>query len=80
MMDKFAGVSAWVGVLLALVAGCTMALQPAVNARLAGQCGHPLQASVISFGTGFIALLLVGLSMRIGFPDSGRLQSLPLWA
>ncbi len=68
------------GILLALVAGCAIALQPAVNARLAGQCGHPLQASIISFGTGFVALLLVGAAMRIGFPEPGRLQLLPLWA
>ena len=66
--------------LLALGAGGVMALQPAANGRLATQCDHPLQASVISFGTGFLALLAVGLVMRIGVPSVERLTRLPLWA
>lgn len=79
-MDKFNGASTWIGIVLALIAGCVMALQPAVNARLAGQCGHPLQASIISFATGLVALLLVGVSMRVGYPTPLKLQTLPLWA
>ncbi len=79
-MEKLTGAPLWSGVVLALIAGCVMALQPAVNARLAGQCGHPLQASIISFATGLIALLLMGFSMRVGFPEPTRLQTLPLWA
>lgn len=67
-------------VILALGAGCVMALQPAVNARLASACGHPLQASIISFGTGFLALLAIGSVLRIGFPSFEKLQSIPLWA
>lgn len=70
----------WMSKLLALGAGCVMALQPAVNARLATQCGHTLQASIISFGTGFIALCLVGMAMKVGFPNLEKLQVLPYWA
>lgn len=79
-MEKLSGVSTWLGIILALVAGCVMALQPMVNARLAGQCGHPLQASILSFATGLLALLLVGLSMRVGYPVPSKLQTLPMWA
>ena len=79
-MEKFSGASTWLGIVLALIAGCVMALQPMVNGRLAGQCGHPLQASIISFGTGLLALLLVGVSMRVGYPVSSKLQTLPIWA
>jgi transporter family-2 protein len=79
-MEKLAGASTWLGILLALVAGCVMALQPMVNGRLVGQCGHPLQASIISFATGLLALLLLGVSMRVGYPVPSKLQSLPLWA
>lgn len=68
------------GVIFALGAGGVMALQPAVNGRLAGQCGHPLQASIISFGTGFLALLAIGILLRIGTPSLEKLQSLPPWA
>lgn len=79
-MEKFSGVSTWLGIILGLIAGCVMALQPLVNWRLAGQCGHPLQASIISFATGLIALLLVGLAMRVGYPVPSKLQALPMWA
>ncbi len=71
---------AWLPILLALVAGCVMALQPAVNGTLAGQCEHPLQASIISFATGLLALLLVAATMRIGVPSLAKLSALPLWA
>ena len=57
-----------------------MALQPAVNGRLASQCEHPLQASIISFGTGFLALVAVGLVCRIGWPSVQQLSGLPIWA
>ncbi len=67
-------------IVLALAAGGVMALQPAINGRLASQCSHPLQASVISFGSGFLALLMVCLVLRTGLPDFGQLKNLPAWA
>ncbi len=79
-MEKFSGLYAILCVAFALGAGCVMALQPAVNGRLAAYCEHPLQASLISFGTGFLALLGVGLALRIGTPLPSRLQNMPLWA
>ncbi len=79
-MEKLTGVSMWSGIVLALIAGCVMALQPAVNDRLASQCGHPLQASILSFATGLAALLLLGFSLRVGFPEPAKLEPLPLWA
>ena len=68
------------GILLALGAGGVMALQPAVNGRFAGQCNHPIQASIISFGTGFLALLAVGWALRVGWPSAASLRQLPWWA
>ena len=70
----------WIAIALALAAGGAMALQPAVNGRLASQCQHPLQASIISFGTGFVALVLVGALLRIGWPVPQKLLTLPVWA
>lgn len=64
----------------ALAAGCLMALQPAVNSKLASGCNHPLQASLISFGTGFLALLGMSLAFRVGLPHVSSLKSLPWWA
>ncbi len=68
------------GTFLGLGAGCAMALQPAANGRLSSQCGHPLQASIISFGTGLLALLSVALLLRIGLPSVTNLRTLPAWA
>lgn len=79
-MDKLPSLVATAGVALALVAGCVMALQPAVNGRLASQCQHPLQASLISFGSGFIALLIVCFALGVGIPSFPSLRSLPWWA
>lgn len=79
-MDKFGIATTWFAILLALGAGCVMAVQPIVNARLAEKCGHPLQASIISFATGLLALLVVGLIMQVGLPNVGQLKSLPVWA
>lgn len=79
-MDKAGLFTAFLGIALALAAGGVMALQPAVNSRLASQCEHPLQASVISFGTGFLALLLLGIALGIGFPSPAKLSTLPAWA
>ncbi len=80
MPDKYATVLTSLSILFALGAGGVMALQPAVNGRLAGSCTHPLQASIISFGTGFLALAVVGMLMRVGLPDVKSLSSLPAWA
>ncbi len=70
----------WMYSALAVLAGCAIAFQPAANSTLAGRCTHPLQASIISFGTGLLALCVVGLIMRIGTPQISRLADMPLWA
>ena len=79
-MDKYSSLIASLAIVCALGAGGVMALQPAVNGRLTSQCSHPLQASIISFGTGFLMLLAVGGLMQIGLPSIGKLQNLPWWA
>jgi bacterial/archaeal transporter family-2 protein len=79
-MEKFSGFGILLSIMLALGAGCVMALQPGVNGRLASQCAHPLQASLISFGTGFLALLCVACMLRIGAPAPENLLQLPWWA
>ncbi len=75
-MDRYI----WAAPVLAVLAGFAMAIQPAANGTLAGRCTHPLQASIISFGTGLIALCIVGACLRIGLPKLNNFGSLPLWA
>lgn len=69
-----------VNVLAALAAGCVMALQPAVNARLSNHCSQPLHASWVSFGVGFAALSGILLLLQIGFPQPSKLATAPWWA
>lgn len=66
--------------MLAVGAGFALAVQPAANGALAQRCGHPLQASIISFATGLLALCVVGSVMRIGWPAPSRLSGLAPWA
>lgn len=78
-MDKLSSLKV-LFIVLALGAGCVMALQPAVNRKLSTACNHAVQASVISFGTGFIALLAISTAMRVGLPSWPQLAGLPWWA
>ncbi len=79
-MEKFSTALIALSLVGALGAGGVMALQPAVNGKLASHCEHALQASIISFGTGFTALLLIGILLRIGLPVPDKLRMLPWWA
>ena len=79
-MEKLQGFWLAIAIIAAIGAGGVMALQPAVNGRLASQCNHPIQASVISFATGFLALLAVAILLRSGVPSPSRLAALPWWA
>ena len=79
-MDK-SSASFWIVATIAgLLAGCAMAIQPAVNGRLSASLSHPLQASLVSFGVGFLALVIVGFLMRSGIPSTSDVQGLPWWA
>jgi transporter family-2 protein len=69
-----------INMLAALAAGCVMAVQPAVNARLSNHCSQPLQASWISFAIGFAALSGILLILQIGFPQLSKLAAAPWWA
>lgn len=76
MLEKMVGLMP----LLAVLGGFAMAVQPAVNGTLATRCEHPLQASIISFGTGLLALCVVALVLRVGWPSPSRLSGLAPWA
>ncbi|MGN6133274.1 MAG: DMT family transporter [Aureliella sp.] len=75
-MERFA----WLLPALAIVAGFAMAVQPAANGTLAQRCEHPLQASIISFGTGLIALCIVASVLRVGWPVPSKFVGLAPWA
>lgn len=70
-----------VAVLCGLAAGCLLGTQPSVNGFLGKNVAHPLQATVISFSTGTVIVLVLTLAMGI-FPPKFLTppQSLPWWA
>lgn len=62
---------------LMLVAGGMAAAQSAMNARLSGLLGSPVQASFVSFCVGAATLLVVLAILREGPPSPARLAGVP---
>lgn len=68
-------------VVIALIGGAGLAAQPGVNATLSRKMGHPLHAAIISFGTGFLVLIVIAiLSGRFPPRFTDSISSLPWWA
>ena len=70
--------------LLATVfAGAVVAMQPALNAQLAGHLGSPLRAALINFTAGGLIMLSIVTvhAMRVGFPTIQSIAKVPphLW-
>jgi len=63
--------------LLMFVAGGLAATQSAVNARLSGLLGSPVQASFVSFCVGSLALCCILLLGRGGLPSLTRVVQVP---
>lgn len=69
-----------VAILIGLVAGCLLGTQPSVNGQLGKNLEHPLQASLISFASGTLIILV--LSVATGsFPPvfTAPPQAFPWW-
>ncbi len=64
-----------------LIAGVLLAAQPGVNGTLGKKVQHPLQASVISFGTGFAILLIISICTGCFPPHikEGSWGQIPFW-
>jgi transporter family-2 protein len=63
----------------AFVSGTLIALQAPTNAMLARGVGSPVNAALISFIVGSVALLLVALALGVR-PTGGAMRSLPWYA
>ncbi|TMJ12632.1 MAG: DMT family transporter [Alphaproteobacteria bacterium] len=63
----------------AFVSGTLIALQAPTNAMLARGVGSPVNAALISFIVGSVALLLVALALGVR-PTGGGMRSLPWYA
>ena len=67
----------WLG--LVLLGGILLGIQPTLNAGLARHLGHPLSASLVSFGTATVLLLALALALRPPVPSLAGLRAIPLW-
>ena len=69
----------WGYVLFGLAAGAMLPLQFGINAQLATWIGGPLQAALVSFAVGALALLAAVLVFARGWPSGERLAEAPWW-
>ena len=71
----------FLAITIGLVAGCLLGTQPSVNGYLGQNVAHPLQASMISFGTGTAIVLLLSLFTGAFPPQfTSPAGSLPWWS
>jgi transporter family-2 protein len=70
---------AWVLVIVALGIGVFLPLQAGINAELRVWLGHPLQAALVSFFVGTLALLVLNLGLRIPFDSAQPIVNAPWW-
>jgi len=62
------------------LAGAMIAAQGVVNGRMAEHMGGPLQAALISFSVGWLALLGLNLALGHTLPVGAALREAPWWA
>ncbi len=67
-------------VLVTILAGAMIASQGIINGRMAVFMGGPLQAALISFSVGWLALFFINLSLGHGFPVRETFATAPWWA
>jgi len=70
---------AWLLVFVALGIGVFLPLQAGINAELRVWIGHPLQAALVSFVVGTVALLALNVGFRIPFGGDRVLAGAPWW-
>lgn len=71
---------AWLGFVVALLAGAANPFQSGTNAQLNKQLGAPLWATVVVYVTGLLGVLVVLAFARERLPDLGRVMGVSWWA
>ncbi|MGE3174401.1 MAG: DMT family transporter [Planctomycetota bacterium] len=64
---------------LAMFVGALVACQPGINGQLGRRLGSPVQASVVSFSIGALALMALCLAMERRLPRPGLVLAQPWW-
>lgn len=68
-----------IGAVVSLV-GALLAMQPLLNARIAGAAGHAVYGALFSVLVSSLSLLTVVLVLRLPLPDLRGIASQPPWA
>src|SRR6056297_1177888 len=66
-------------ILITLIAGCLMRIQPGINSLLSEATSGPYLASLISFAVGTMALFIWCLVFRFSFPTMQTFAEVPWW-
>ncbi|MFA6810855.1 MAG: DMT family transporter [Desulfoplanes sp.] len=66
-------------ILLTVIAGCLMPIQPGINFLLSKVTSGPYMASFISFAVGTVGLFIWCLFMRLPFPTLHTVAEVPWW-
>ena len=67
-------------ILATMLAGAMIASQGIINGRMSSVMGGPLQAALISFSVGWLALLMVNLALGHRPPPAAEIAAAPWWA
>jgi len=70
----------WFALIITACAGAVLPIQGAINARLGRGLANPVLATLSSFITGTIALLLYVIIVRSALPNAAALGRVPAWA
>lgn len=67
-------------IIVGIAAGCLLGTQPSVNGTLSRYVGHPLQATLISFGSGCLIVMILATLLGV-FPPRFSVPpgKLPWW-
>lgn len=60
--------------------GALLAVQPLLNARIAGAAGHPIYGALFSVAVSTLTMLVTALVLRLPFPDLRAILGHPPWS
>lgn len=69
----------FITIVVVMIGGMLLAMQGPINASLGRTVDDPVAAATISFGVGFILLIVIML-VRKGLPSGEAIASVPWWA
>jgi transporter family-2 protein len=65
--------------IFAFLVGIATSVQSGVNSQLRQVVAHPIQAALISFGSGFVVLTVISLALRAPIPTMDAMRGISWW-